>query len=410
MQQERLRISGFAGLDGAEIGLGRINLFIGPQASGKSVAAKVLYFIKTFCDDAVQAITQGLSYTTFAEERVRQFDRYFPPAFRSQNGFRIEYTLNDASMVIEGGKKMVTTISAPVWERMYREAGEHCKGEKESLVKNSMTPQMAVVLLFEAVFLKRWLPTPQIFIPDGRGNQFFFEELLKSGEIKTQDMLDPFMVEYQKAYSWANRYLAKNDSDWWEAFAGEMRPVLRGIPIDKEGETYIHSEDGRDVLLGFASSGQKEVLPIFKILSFLSALQLNQQWPTVYLEEPEAHLFPESQIRLVNLMAALFNRARTLQGLVTTHSPYVAASLNNLLYAGQLGVESDAARKAQVGAIVPEGCWLSAEDFRAYRLGDGQVTSAMDPETQLIQADVIDSASNETGAVFDRLVELDDRG
>jgi hypothetical protein len=34
----------------------------------------------------------------------------------------------------------------------------------------------------------------------------------------------------------------------------------------------------------------------------------------------------------------------------------------------------------------------------------------MDPETQLIQADVIDSASNETGAVFDRLVELDDRG
>ncbi|MEI8353526.1 MAG: hypothetical protein WCG22_03345, partial [Lentisphaerota bacterium] len=99
-----------------------------------------------------------------------------------------------------------------------------------------------------------------------------------------------------------------------------------------------------------------------------------------------------------------------LQGLVTTHSPYVAASLNNLLYAGQLGVESDAARKAQVGAIVPERCWLSAEDFRAYRFGDGQVTSAMDPETQLIQADVIDSASNETGAVFDRLVELDDRG
>lgn len=409
MQQEHLRISGFAGLDVAEIDLGRVNLFIGPQASGKSVAAKVLYFIKTFCDDAIKAITQGLSYNAFTEERVRQFDRFFPLAFRSSNGFRVDYTLNGELMAIAGGRKQITTISALAWCRIYSEAVEQCKRAKESLVKNGLTPGMAVGSLFEDV-LRSPMPTPQIFIPDGRGNQSFFEDLLKSAEVKTQDMFDPFMVEYQRVYSWAHRYLAKNHQDWWEAFADEMRPVLRGMPIEKDGETYIHTEDGRDVLLGFASSGQKEVLPIFKIFSFLSALQFDQQRPTVYLEEPEAHLFPESQIRLVNLMAALFNRAPTIQGLVTTHSPYVATTLNNLLYAGQLGGKSDSTRKAQVSAIVPARCWLDAMDFRAYRFGEGRVTSAIDPETQLIQADVIDSASNETGAVFDRLVELDDRG
>ena len=280
---------------------------------------------------------------------------------------------------------------------------------KESPAKNSLTPEMAVDSFFEDI-LRSLIPTPQIFIPDGRGNQSFFEDLLKSAEIKPQDMFDPFMVEYQKVYSWANRFLAKNHPDWWESFADEMRPVLRGVPVEKEGETYIRSEDGRDVLLGFASSGQKEVLPILKVLSFLSALQLDQQRPTVYLEEPEAHLFPESQIRLVNLMTALLNRVSSIQGLATTHSPYVAATLNNLLYAGQLGSESDPARKAQVSAIVTARCWLDAMDFRAYRFGEGRVTNAIDPETQLIQADVIDSASNETGAVFDRLVELDDRG
>jgi len=409
MQQENIIIDGFAGPEGAEIDLGRMNLFIGPQASGKSAAAKLLYFTKKFRDDGIKAVTQGLSYNAFNEARVRQFDRYFPPAFRSQNGFRIEYTLNEESMVIEGGKKSATTITAPAWGRIYNGAVEDCKRAKESPAKNSLTPEMAVDSFFEDI-LRSPMRAPQIFIPDGRGNQSFFEDLLKSAEIKTQDMFDPFMVEYQKVYSWANRFLAKNHPDWWESFADEMRPVLRGVPVEKEGETYIRSEDGRDVLLGFASSGQKEVLPILKVLSFLSALQFDQQRPTVYLEEPEAHLFPESQIRLVNLMTALLNRVSSTQGLVKTHSPYEAATLNNLLYAGQLGGESDPTRKAQVGAIVPERCWLTVMDFRAYRFGEGDVTNAIEPETRLIQADIIDSASNVTGAVFDRLVELDERG
>jgi hypothetical protein len=408
MQQERLRISGFAGLNEAEIDLGRVNLFIGPQASGKSIAAKLLFFIKSFCESAAESVSQGQTYETFREERVRQFDSFFPPAFRSASGFRIEYSANAELAVIEGGERGGVAIHAPFWERMFDEVATHYTQARESVMKNSLTPQAAMMCVYERE-LNSPVPTPQLFIPDGRGTQSFFEELLKAATIKTQELFDPFMLEYQRAYAWANRFLSQRYTNWWEAFAEEMLPVLGGVPVEKDGGTYIRSADGRAVLLGFASSGQREVLPILKMLAFLLGSGFDQQRPTVYLEEPETHLFPESQIRIINLISAIFKRVEKLQGVITTHSPYVAASLNNLLYAGQLASRNAALHKA-VGALVPEACWLKSDEFRAYRFGEGRVTSAIDPETRLLQADVIDSASDETGSVFDRLVELDARG
>ncbi len=43
---ERLIIRNFAGIDEIDIELGRINIFIGAQASGKSICVKCLYFSK----------------------------------------------------------------------------------------------------------------------------------------------------------------------------------------------------------------------------------------------------------------------------------------------------------------------------------------------------------------------------
>lgn len=42
---ESLEIQGFAGFKDLKIELNKINLFIGPQASGKSVLMKLAYFL-----------------------------------------------------------------------------------------------------------------------------------------------------------------------------------------------------------------------------------------------------------------------------------------------------------------------------------------------------------------------------
>jgi len=51
---EKIYIDGFAGLNNFEKDLNRINVLIGPKASGKSVVAKLFYFF----NDVVLNFTQ----------------------------------------------------------------------------------------------------------------------------------------------------------------------------------------------------------------------------------------------------------------------------------------------------------------------------------------------------------------
>jgi ABC-type multidrug transport system ATPase subunit len=128
-----------------------------------------------------------------------------------------------------------------------------------------------------------------------------------------------------------------------------------------------------------------------------------------YLEEPETHLFPESQVKVAELVVQVLNKTKRSQILMTTHSPYVAASLNNLLYAGQLAT-AHTDRKEQIDAIIPKSKWLKQDEFSAYRFEDGTALNAIDCETGMLQAEVIDQASDQVGRAFERLIELDNRG
>jgi len=92
---------------------------------------------------------------------------------------------------------------------------------------------------------------------------------------------------------------------------------------------------------------------------------------------------------------------------MTTHSPYIAASLNNLLYADQFAYTG---KKEQIRAIIPEDKWLQQDSFSAYRFADGTVEHTMDAETGMLCAEIIDQASDRVGRPFEQLIELDCKG
>ena len=52
-------------------------------------------------------------------------------------------------------------------------------------------------------------------------------------------------------------------------------------------------------------------------------------------EEPEAHLYPETQSDIVELIGLLANLYHN-QIIKTTHRPYILSAFNNLLYAYQV--------------------------------------------------------------------------
>ena len=164
--------------------------------------------------------------------------------------------------------------------------------------------------------------------------------------------------------------------------------------------------DGRRISIANSSSGQQETLPLTIMLAALPFLTLSTG-QTVYIEEPEAHLFPSAQRNIVELIATIFNcRKEQLQFFITTHSPYVLTAFNNLLQAGLLYQESSGDVQDQLEKIVSRSKSLDVSDLSAYVLMDGKCRSIVCPETGLIDAKVIDSVSDDLAIEFEQLLNL----
>ena len=82
--------------------------------------------------------------------------------------------------------------------------------------------------------------------------------------------------------------------------------------------------------INLASSGQQEVVWIFNLLFYYL---LEEKKVFLILEEPESHLYPESQRLIAEVLSLFANSDKQI--LITTRSPYVLGTFNYLLIAAQ---------------------------------------------------------------------------
>lgn len=176
-----------------------------------------------------------------------------------------------------------------------------------------------------------------------------------------------------------------------------IKKILRGTYRYSNGEEQIVLDDGKYVKINFSSSGQQESVWILNLLFYY----MLQQKPILFIiEEPESHLFPESQKYITELIALVSNCKHSV--VLTTHSPYVLGTLNNLLYAHTIP-EQYAKR---VSEIVPVTFWLNDKKFDSWFVKNGTVENCMDQEIHMIQNERIDEISKVINNEFDRLLDL----
>ena len=101
-----------------------------------------------------------------------------------------------------------------------------------------------------------------------------------------------------------------------------------------ESELFSHLTGENATLLEKASAGQQNVI---RILQDMFTNVLYNEVTFRVIEEPEAHLHPIAQKHLMHIIALMRNHIDS-QIVITTHSPYLLAVLQNLLTAGQLSV------------------------------------------------------------------------
>ena len=178
-----------------------------------------------------------------------------------------------------------------------------------------------------------------------------------------------------------------------------IEKILRGTYRYNDGEEQIILNNGKYVKLNFSSSGQQECVWILNLLFYY----LLQQKPVLFIiEEPESHLFPESQKYITELIALVCNCGHSV--LLTTHSPYVLGTLNNLLYAYTIQQK----HHQRAYEVIPESLWIDFHDFRSWFVQNGEVDDCMDEEIHMIQNERIDDISKVINDDFEKLLDLQD--
>jgi len=122
----------------------------------------------------------------------------------------------------------------------------------------------------------------------------------------------------------------------------------------------------------------------------------------ILIDEIDLHLHPSWQREIIKKLCITFPNC---QFFITTHSPYVLTSVNNLIEAGRV-VSKDSKLKEQVSNIIGGNLFLNDVDVKAYSIIDGKVKDILNQEEGLIMADDIDDTSDKTEEEYIKLLEL----
>lgn len=200
--------------------------------------------------------------------------------------------------------------------------------------------------------------------------------------------------------------VVKNIIKITQKFQKESVELLKGKYLFEKNNEYLCLSDGKRVSLEMVSSGQIELIALlsFIISLFTSGLEYENGEFLVF-EEPEAHLFPTTQKKLMELMVFAYNQNPGNRVLINTHSPYILTALNNLIQAKNTA-DAQPDKIADIEKIIPKGKWLNYDDVRVYEMKDGTLRLLMDEETQLIDADPIDVASTLVNEEYYGLLDL----
>lgn len=380
---QHLHVRDFGPIQSCDVEVQRLTVLTGPQASGKSTLAKLIYFFKL----AQQYIQSQPLSAVQADKWLRSvFLRTFGDVTEFSDMMQIRYDYADGQWL------------------------EVAKG------MHPQTQSQTVLFCFSRDFTQSTEKIDAIYIPAGRSMITLLSDQLPVLFTDPNRQL-PALDYCTNAYihqilslrqSFANGLdgLLKQEIETTDKtldlnvlkhmiqLAGK---ILKARYCYRAGEERLLLDadiSEKSIKVNFASSGQQETVWALNLLFYYL---LEDKPSCVILEEPEAHLYPDSQKYMAEALATFAHAGS--QVIVTTHSPYILGEFNNLLYAAEIHSENE-----QRNAIVPSCEILDVSWSKAVHVINGQVVDGMDDG--LIDNSLIDGASDAINDENDALMEL----
>lgn len=372
--------------------LRRVNIIIGPQSSGKSTILK----IACFCDWMERQI-----------ELTQNPDKYCDSNFFIEN--------------LIGFHKLEGYLQQETYIRYENDAVSFDYSEKNKKCT------------FKWNEAKRWKykRTKIAYIPAERNLVAAIPNWYQVNMNKDN------ILDFMKEWEFARKAFLKGEQ-------------ILDLPVKYEYNAYnqgdrIKLENGKELDLTVASSGLQALTPLYVMLRYLTSEYYKEAHTNVeqdmlrqnlhevvakecagltkgeqqniidtiltphhtdlFVEEPEAHIFPSTQKSFVYSLVEMLNGNVQHTCFLATHSPYILTAFNNIILAGEtMAMSKEKADKVSV--IMPKRQTLCYDEVVAFEMSNGRNHSIMDEDFRLISADAIDAASQEISNDFDYLLNI----
>lgn len=441
---QKLIVDNFKQITHAEIDVKDFLLLIGPQASGKSTIAKLIYFFKSIqqfyidlfsVDDREMAVEDIIM--NYSIRIVSKFQEYFSFTELPDPNFKMEFFLSsnrDKSLRFEVVEKKVSVGYTPYLLNVLRETSEKLislRKQSKDLISQDSANEMKILSEF---YGRVWKESCEIFddrksglyIPAGRNITVSFSEqfqMLFFGQLSDkqqhiggneEEIIRSFMLHSKRLVDFfSNGYREKMDNPFGKLVLDIAKKILKGSYQNEKGMESIRIDERNTVSLGNASSGQQESIRIIQDLIYILCANIDT---TRFIEEPEAHIYPEAQKLLIELLVLVANHCHT-QMIVTTHSPYVLSTFNNMLYYSKVLKAHPSKREdlerhflsETLNTANDEFLGINADRFEAYSLDTSREVyckSIKDDKTKLIGDNFFDAETEKLNDDFAFLYNL----
>ena len=148
------------------------------------------------------------------------------------------------------------------------------------------------------------------------------------------------------------------------------------------------------------------IFPNAEIESQYNKIISRFQYPSstaFFIEEPELNLYPITQYKLVNTIVKMVNEMNhTL--FITTHSPYILTSLNNLIYAGEIGKK----HHKEIAKVIPKHLWIKKNYVSAWKINADtyMLENLLADDLNILKAEELDDISEIINNQFSELFEI----
>ena len=441
-----LSIHNFGPLKDVELDIKDYGIFIGPQASGKSTITKLIYYFLSLKEDIKQYIIEVIANgkrinphngeINIMKKHRAKFVQLFGTT-KHMNDFDILFVYNDSHSINLTLKEGYVKLNYSEQFKhglsiLFNKANNHITFNNINLEKDDVfanilihkkfmseitsdinamvgndestiiyVPACRSLLATLSDYIFRLIHVPysdsESAIPDSTldySSKSFIDRISAMKEKFTQS-LDDMIIDKRKLSSQDT----KIDSSSLDEVKKLIYLILKGEYRYSKNEERLYYNKKDYVKLSLSSSGQQESVWILQLIFYLV---LENTKTTLLIEEPEAHLYPEAQKDIVSLIS-LFSNINGNKVIITTHSPYILTSINNLIYARKVGIKNN----KEVSEIVPNKCWLDINKINAFFVQNGCISSIIDTELEQIQAEKIDKISNILNEQFDKLMNIE---